>query len=94
MAVLSSNCLAHADRMDVVISLSPWLDYIMNNRTSQSPPSECCLELMTVVQSQPLRLCTILDGEVEAKLGIPIDKNRALALPLVNIVYVTKSRNP
>ncbi|KAG1333995.1 putative Non-specific lipid-transfer protein-like protein [Cocos nucifera] len=81
MVVLCSNCLAHADCMDVVISLSPCLDYIMNNRTSQPPSSECCLQLMTVVQSQPLCLCTILDGEVEAKLGIPIDKNRSLALP-------------
>lgn len=82
MAVLCSSCLARADCMDVVISLSPCLDYIMNNNgTSQPPPSECCLQLMTVVRSQPLCLCTILDGEVEAKLGIPIDKNRALALP-------------
>ncbi|PKU73899.1 Non-specific lipid-transfer protein-like protein [Dendrobium catenatum] len=60
-----------------IISLAPCLSYISGNSTA--PSSSCCSQLSNVVRSQPLCLCTVLNGGFS--IGISLNKTRALALP-------------
>ncbi|KAL8162735.1 hypothetical protein V2J09_014224 [Rumex salicifolius] len=68
----SSSC------RNVLISLSPCIDYISGN--SSSPSSGCCKQLATVVQSQPQCLCQVLNGS-SSSLGISINQTQAMNLP-------------
>ncbi|KAI3794935.1 hypothetical protein L1987_37576 [Smallanthus sonchifolius] len=73
MAQLSSDCT------DVIVNLSPCLDYATGN--SSIPSSGCCTQLASVVESQPRCLCEILkDGG--SSLGLDnLNQTRVLELP-------------
>jgi len=62
-----------------LISLYPCLNYISGNVST--PPSSCCSQLASVVQSNPQCLCAALSGDSSSLGGVTIDKTRALALP-------------
>ncbi|XP_047948811.1 non-specific lipid transfer protein GPI-anchored 5-like [Salvia hispanica] len=67
-----------SDCTNVLISMSPCLNYISGN--SSSPSSGCCSQLCTVVGSQPQCLCEVLNGG-GSNLGLNINQTQALALP-------------
>ncbi|KAG4174498.1 hypothetical protein ERO13_A11G124500v2 [Gossypium hirsutum] len=58
-------------------SLAPCLNYITGN--SSTPSSTCCSQLLTVVQSSPQCLCSVLNNG--ASLGITINQTLATQLP-------------
>ncbi|MQL81805.1 hypothetical protein Taro_014270 [Colocasia esculenta] len=62
----------------VIISLAPCLGFIQGNSTA--PPSTCCTQLASVVQSQPRCLCQVLNGGT-GPLVIAVNRTQALALP-------------
>ncbi|GKU86559.1 hypothetical protein SLEP1_g1071 [Rubroshorea leprosula] len=68
----SSSCSS------AIVSLSPCLNYITGN--SSTPSSSCCTGLSSVVASNPLCLCQILNNG-GSSLGITINQTRALELP-------------
>ncbi|XP_059648946.1 non-specific lipid transfer protein GPI-anchored 5-like [Cornus florida] len=68
----SSSCT------NVIISMSPCLNYISGN--SSTPSSGCCTQLASVVRSQPQCLCEVLNGG-GSSLGLNINQTQALALP-------------
>ena len=68
----SSSCT------NVLISMSPCLNYITGN--SSNPSSQCCQQLASVVRSSPQCLCEVLNGS-GSSLGININQTQALALP-------------
>ncbi|KAM4074164.1 hypothetical protein ACJW30_10G074000 [Castanea mollissima] len=72
MAQSSSSCT------NVIISMSPCLNYITGN--SSTPSSSCCTQLASVVRSQPQCLCEVLNGGASS-LGININQTQAMALP-------------
>ncbi|KAK4425653.1 hypothetical protein Salat_1759300 [Sesamum alatum] len=67
-----------SDCTNVLISMSPCLNYITGN--SSAPSSACCTQLGTVVRSQPQCLCEVLNGG-GSNLGLNINQTQALALP-------------
>ncbi|XP_020591714.1 non-specific lipid transfer protein GPI-anchored 2-like [Phalaenopsis equestris] len=69
----SSSCTS------ALLSLSPCLNFISGNATT--PPSSCCSQLSSVVNSEPQCLCAVLNGDAGSGLGISINKTRALTLP-------------
>lgn len=79
MAALWAGAGAQSsDCSNVLISLSPCLNYITGN--SSTPSSRCCSQLGSVVRSQPQCLCQVLNGGASA-LGINVNQTLALALP-------------
>ncbi|KAL6971539.1 hypothetical protein U1Q18_031218 [Sarracenia purpurea var. burkii] len=68
----SSSCT------NVLISMSPCLNYITGN--SSTPSSGCCTQLASVVRSQAQCLCQVLNGGASS-LGINVNQTQALALP-------------
>ena len=72
MAQSSSGCT------NVIISMSPCLNYISGN--SSTPSSGCCTQLASVVKSQPQCLCEVLNGG-GSSLGLNINQSQALELP-------------
>ncbi|KAI3459404.1 hypothetical protein Pfo_016067 [Paulownia fortunei] len=66
------------DCTNVLISMSPCLNYISGN--SSAPSAACCTQLGTVVRSQPQCLCQVLNGG-GSNLGLNINQTQALALP-------------
>ncbi|KAJ0612436.1 putative plant lipid transfer protein/Par allergen [Helianthus annuus] len=72
MAQSSSGCT------NVLISMSPCLNYISGN--TSTPSSGCCTQLASVVRSQPQCLCQVLNGG-GSSLGININQAQALELP-------------
>ncbi|KAM7462819.1 hypothetical protein LguiA_030940 [Lonicera macranthoides] len=77
-AMLSGGATAQSDCTNVLISLSPCLNYITGN--SSTPSSSCCTQLAIVVRSKPQCLCEVLNGGASS-LGININQTQALALP-------------
>lgn len=67
-----------SDCTNVLISMSPCLNYISGNSSTPSPA--CCTQLRTVVGSQPQCLCQVLNGG-GSNLGLNINQTQALALP-------------
>ncbi|KAK4388612.1 hypothetical protein Sango_2467800 [Sesamum angolense] len=67
-----------SDCTNVLISMSPCLNYISGN--SSTPSSTCCSQLSTVVRSQLQCLCQVLNGG-GSNLGLNINQTQALALP-------------
>ncbi|KAK2647052.1 hypothetical protein Ddye_022247 [Dipteronia dyeriana] len=63
---------------NVLISLSPCLNYIQGNSTT--PSSQCCSQLATVVRSSPQCLCEVMNGG-GSSLGIDVNQTQAMALP-------------
>ncbi|XP_057450225.1 non-specific lipid transfer protein GPI-anchored 5-like [Lotus japonicus] len=78
MAMLCAGAAAQSSCTNVLVSLSPCLNYITGN--SSTPSSGCCSQLATVVRSQPQCLCQVLGGGASS-LGININQTQALALP-------------
>ncbi|KAE8679625.1 zinc finger HIT domain-containing protein 2-like [Hibiscus syriacus] len=72
LAQSSSSCT------NVLISMSPCLSYIQGN--SSTPSSSCCSQLASVVSSQPLCLCEVLNGGASS-LGMDVNQTQAMALP-------------
>lgn len=70
-----------SDCSNVLISLSPCLNYITGNSSMPSP--SCCSQLSTVVRSQPQCLCQVLNnrGGASAIGGLNVNQTLALALP-------------
>nr|WOE53370.1 non-specific lipid transfer protein GPI-anchored [Citrullus colocynthis] len=70
-----------SDCSNVLISLSPCLNYITGNSSMPSP--SCCSQLSTVVRSQPQCLCQVLNngGGASAIGGLIVNQTLALALP-------------
>ncbi|GAY40661.1 hypothetical protein CUMW_053680 [Citrus unshiu] len=75
VAAQSSDC------NNVLISMSPCLDYITGN--SSRPSSSCCSELSNAVKSQPQCLCEVIKGggSSASSLGINVNQTQAMALP-------------
>ncbi|KAF5768288.1 putative plant lipid transfer protein/Par allergen [Helianthus annuus] len=80
IAVLCSCAMAQSSSgcTNVIISMSPCLNYISGN--SSTPSSGCCTQLATVVKSQPQCLCEVLNGG-GSSLGLNINQTQALELP-------------
>ena len=78
MAMLCAGAAAQSSCTNVLVSLSPCLNYITGN--SSTPSSGCCSQLASVVRSQPQCLCQVLSGG-GSSLGININQTQALALP-------------
>ncbi|KAE8675083.1 Detected protein of confused Function [Hibiscus syriacus] len=72
MAQSSSGCT------NVLISMSPCLDYIQGN--SSRPSSSCCSQLGNVVRSNPQCLCQVLNGGASS-LSVSVNQTQAMALP-------------
>ncbi|XP_030456756.1 non-specific lipid transfer protein GPI-anchored 5 [Syzygium oleosum] len=78
VAMLWVRVAAQSSCTNVLISLSPCLNYITGN--SSTPSSNCCTQLASVVRSQPQCLCQVLTGG-GSSLGINVNQTQALALP-------------
>lgn len=78
LALFIAGASAQSSCSNVLISLSPCLNYITGN--SSTPSSGCCTQLASVVKSNPECLCQVLGGG-SSSLGISINQTRALALP-------------
>ncbi|KAF9622600.1 hypothetical protein IFM89_032499 [Coptis chinensis] len=78
VTMLLAGASAQSSCTNVLISLSPCLNYITGNSSTPSP--SCCQQLAMVVGSQPQCLCQVLSGG-GSSLGININQTQALALP-------------
>ncbi|GLT36351.1 hypothetical protein SLA2020_107350 [Shorea laevis] len=68
-----------SDCSSAFVSLSPCLNYTTGNSSTPSKP--CCTNLASVVGSQPLCLCQVLNGNAASSLGVNINQTLALGLP-------------
>ncbi|PQQ11114.1 non-specific lipid-transfer protein-like protein [Prunus yedoensis var. nudiflora] len=73
-----AKAAAQSSCTNVIISMSPCLNYITGN--SSTPSSGCCSQLASVVRSSPQCLCEVLNGG-GSSLGINVNQTQALALP-------------
>ena len=78
-AALVASASAQSGCTTTLISLYPCLNYISGNVSA--PPSSCCSQLASVVQTNPQCLCAALSGDSSSLGGVTIDKTRALELP-------------
>ncbi|CAN1280088.1 Non-specific lipid transfer protein GPI-anchored 5, partial [Linum perenne] len=78
MQLLAGGARAQSDCTNVLISLSPCLNYITGN--SSTPSQQCCGQFATVVRTSPLCLCQLLNGG-GSSFGVNINRTRALELP-------------
>ncbi|CAN4091307.1 unnamed protein product [Withania somnifera] len=80
IAMICAGVVAQSsdDCTNVLISMSPCLNYITGN--SSSPSTGCCTQLATVVNNNPSCLCQVLNGGA-SNLGLNINQTQALALP-------------
>ncbi|EEF45271.1 non-specific lipid transfer protein GPI-anchored 5 [Ricinus communis] len=78
VSMLYAGAVAQSGCTNVLISMSPCLNYITGN--SSTPSSQCCSQLSSVVRSSPQCLCQVLSGG-GSSLGININQTQALALP-------------
>ncbi|CAI9776816.1 unnamed protein product [Fraxinus pennsylvanica] len=77
--LFSTGTIAQStDCTNVLISMSPCLNYISGN--SSTPSTGCCTQLASVVRSQPQCLCQVLNGG-GSSLGLNINQTQAMALP-------------
>ncbi|KAF7153318.1 hypothetical protein RHSIM_Rhsim01G0273100 [Rhododendron simsii] len=76
--MLWNGAAAQSGCMSALISLSPCLNYVRGNSSTPSP--SCCSKLSNVVQSQPLCLCSLLNGG-GSQYGITVNQTLALGLP-------------
>ncbi|CAK7327081.1 unnamed protein product [Dovyalis caffra] len=77
-AMFWAGAMAQSDCTNVLISMSPCLNYITGN--SSNPSSQCCTQLASVVRSSPQCLCQVLNGG-GSSLGINVNQTQAIALP-------------
>ncbi|WJX84253.1 hypothetical protein P8452_66846 [Trifolium repens] len=74
VAQIDSSCA------NVLISLSPCLDYITGQ--TSTPSSGCCSQLASVMGSQPQCLCEVVNGGASSiAASLNINQTRALGLP-------------
>jgi hypothetical protein len=78
VTMLWAGAMAQSDCTNVLISMSPCLNYITGN--SSTPSSQCCTQLASVVRSSPQCLCQVLNGG-GSSLGINVNQTQAIALP-------------
>ncbi|KAM4115894.1 hypothetical protein ACJW30_02G008300 [Castanea mollissima] len=78
VTMLWAGAWAQSSCTNVIISMSPCLNYVTGN--TSTPSSGCCSQLASVVRSQPQCLCQVLNGG-SSSLGININQTQALALP-------------
>ncbi|ONM10196.1 Lipid transfer protein [Zea mays] len=78
-AALVASASAQSGCTTTLISLYPCLNYISGNVSA--PPSSCCSQLASVVQTNPQCLCAALSGDSSSLGGVTVDKTRALQLP-------------
>ncbi|KAH8509273.1 hypothetical protein Peur_051090 [Populus x canadensis] len=78
IATLWAGAMAQSSCTNVIISMSPCLNYITGN--SSTPSSSCCTQLANVVKSQPQCLCEVVNGGASS-LGVNVNQTQALALP-------------
>ncbi|KAF5177207.1 Non-specific lipid-transfer protein-like protein [Thalictrum thalictroides] len=78
VTMLYTGAAAQSSCTNVIISMSPCLNYITGN--SSTPSSSCCSQLSSVVRSQPQCLCQVLNGGASS-LGLNINQTQALQLP-------------
>ncbi|GMI64235.1 glycosylphosphatidylinositol-anchored lipid protein transfer 5 [Hibiscus trionum] len=78
VGMLCAGATAQSGCTNILISLSPCLNYITG--TSSTPSQQCCTQLANVVRSSPQCLCQVLNGG-GSSLGITINQTQALALP-------------
>lgn len=64
---------------NVLISMSPCLNYITGN--SSTPSSSCCTQLESVVKNNPKCLCEVINGGASKLAGININQTQAMGLP-------------
>ncbi|KZV31876.1 xylogen-like protein 11-like [Dorcoceras hygrometricum] len=69
------------DCFPYVANMSDCLTYVEPGSGLMEPDPGCCPELSHLVDTQPICLCELLSDP--NKLGISIDKNKALMLPSV-----------
>jgi hypothetical protein len=75
VAQIDSSCA------NVLISLSPCLDYITGQPSTHS--SGCCSQFASVMGSQPQCLCEVVNGGASSiATSLNVNQNRALALPI------------
>ncbi|OMO77644.1 Plant lipid transfer protein/Par allergen [Corchorus capsularis] len=75
---LWTGAMAQSSCTNVLISMSPCLDYIQGN--SSKPSSSCCSQLASVVKSSPECLCEVLNDGASS-LGITVNQTQARAMP-------------
>jgi hypothetical protein len=78
IGTLWAGAKAQSSCTNVIISMSPCLNYITGN--SSTPSSSCCTQLANVVKSQPQCLCEVVNGGASS-LGVNVNQTQALALP-------------
>ncbi|MED6154286.1 Non-specific lipid transfer protein GPI-anchored 5, partial [Stylosanthes scabra] len=80
MAMLCAGAAAQSSCTNVIVTLSPCLNYITGN--SSTPSSGCCSQISSVLssKSQAQCLCQVLNGG-GSSLGININQTQALNLP-------------
>lgn len=78
LTMLWAGAAAQSSCTNVLISMSPCLNFITGN--SSTPSSQCCTQLANVVRTSPQCLCEVLNGG-GSSLGININQTQALALP-------------
>ncbi|XP_020580471.1 non-specific lipid-transfer protein-like protein At2g13820 [Phalaenopsis equestris] len=72
------NSRGEEDCVAAIVSLEPCTDYITGS--SPAPTAQCCLKFATVVNTEPVCLCMIVNGG-GSQFGIKVNQTRALALP-------------
>lgn len=77
LAMLWTTATAQSDCDNLVISMSPCLNYITT--TTASPMPGCCTQLGSIVKSRPECLCQVLNGG--ASLGLSVNQTQAQDLP-------------
>ncbi|KAH1096332.1 hypothetical protein J1N35_013253 [Gossypium stocksii] len=78
VAMLCAGATAQSGCTNVLIGMSPCLNYITGS--SSTPSQQCCTQLDNVVRSSPRCLCQVLNGG-GSSLGISINQTLALDLP-------------
>ncbi|XP_073136933.1 non-specific lipid transfer protein GPI-anchored 2-like [Henckelia pumila] len=71
----SSDCLSY------ILNTSDCLTYVEQGSNVTEPDPGCCPELSHLVNTKPVCLCELLSNP--SKLGLTIDKYKALMLPSV-----------
>ncbi|KAM5569447.1 non-specific lipid transfer protein GPI-anchored 5 [Rosa sericea] len=78
VTIFLARAAAQSSCTNVIISMSPCLNYITGN--SSTPSSGCCSQLATVVRSSPQCLCQVINGG-GSSLGVNVNQTQARALP-------------
>ncbi|KAK1390555.1 non-specific lipid-transfer protein-like protein [Heracleum sosnowskyi] len=78
LAVLWTTSTAQSDCDNMVITMSPCLNYISTKTASPMPG--CCTQLSSIIKLRPDCLCQVLNGG-GSSLGLSVNQTQAQALP-------------